>query len=421
MSRGVRIRLAAFLVLSAVGITYITASYLGFVDRILGRGVNVEATLPTSGGLFEGSEVTYRGVKIGKISKMTATKDGVTLGLSLKEGTELPLDSPMFVHNLSAVGEQYLDFEPPDDKGPYAENGDVLQGSAESLPVDEGDLLIELNAFVESVDKENLQIAIRELGAMFRDTGEPLQQLLDSGSTFVDEASAHTAETRALLDDAGTVLRTQEDQGDNIQTFASELAKLTKSLKESDPDLRTTLEQTPAAATEIDRLLLDLEPTLPILLGNATSISQIALSHLDGLEHLLVVFPRTIAGGFTGTDSEGYGHVNLQYAPDPPCTQGYLPSKEWRPASDLSDSKIFPATCTSGSPYVQRGPKYAPGADTPVPGRLYRGTYDPTTGVVDGAVDADGDAVRVGDQGNLSVLGGDSWKWLLVGPVAAAP
>ena len=35
-----------------------------------------------------------------------------------------------------------------------------------------------------------------------------------------------------------------------------------------------------------------------------------------------------------------------------------------------------------------------------------------------GAVDQDGDPVRFVDAGNLSVLGGDSWKWLLVGPVS---
>lgn len=108
MKRGIKVRIVAFLVLSAVGIVYITASYLGFVDQVLGRGVTVEATLPTSGGLFEGSEVTYRGFKIGKVSKMSTSRDGVTLELSLKDGTKLPLDSPMFVHNLSAVGEQYL-------------------------------------------------------------------------------------------------------------------------------------------------------------------------------------------------------------------------------------------------------------------------------------------------------------------------
>jgi phospholipid/cholesterol/gamma-HCH transport system substrate-binding protein len=422
MIHGTRIRIAAFLVLSAVGIVYITASYLGFVDKVLGRGLTVHATLPTSGGLYEGGEVTYRGVKIGKISNMTATRDGVTLDLALEEGTKLPKDSPMYVHNLSAVGEQYLDFEPADDKGPYAEAGDVLEGNADSLPVDEGDLLVELNAFVSSVDKQNLQILIRELGTMFENTGEPLQVLLDNGSTFINEASAHTAETRALLDDGLTVLQTQEGEAENIQAFSSDLAKITESLKDSDADLRTTLSDTPAAAHELDALLTDLEPTLPVLLANATSVSQIGLTHLAGLEQLLVVFPRVIAGGFTGTTEDGYGHVNLQYDNSvAPCTKGYKPTSQWRPPSDLSDGPIYPAQCTAGPPYVQRGTPYSPDGRIGNPGAAYRGAYDPTSGIIDGVVDANGNPVHLGDQGNLSVLGDDSWKWLLVGPVVTSP
>jgi phospholipid/cholesterol/gamma-HCH transport system substrate-binding protein len=422
MTRGTRIRIAAFLVLSAVGIVYITAAYLGFVDRVLGRGLTVHATLPTSGGLYEGSEVTYRGVKVGKVSAMTATPDGVTLDLALEEGTRLPLGSPMYVHNLSAVGEQYLDFEPPDDRGPYAEQGDTLAGSADSLPVDEGDLLVELNSFVGSVDKQDLQVVVRELGTMFHGTGRPLQQLLDNGSTFVDEASAHTAETRALLDDGLTVLQTQEGQGENIRSFSRDLAAITQSLKESDQDLRTTLSDTPATARQIDALLTDLEPTLPVLLGNATSVSQVVLSHIAGVEQLLVVFPHVISSGFTGTPGDGYGHVNLQLDQTvQPCTKGYEPPADWRPPSDLSDAPIYPAQCTAGSPYVQRGTPYSPDGSRGTPGAAYRGGYDPTSGVIDGVTDANGNPVRLGDQGNLSVLGDDSWKWLLVGPVVEAP
>jgi phospholipid/cholesterol/gamma-HCH transport system substrate-binding protein len=327
----------------------------------------------------------------------------------------------MYVHNLSAVGEQYLDFEPPDAKPPYAEQGDTLAGNAESLPVDEGDLLIELNAFVSSVDRENLQITVRELGAMFHDTGRPLQQLLDSGSTFIDEASAHTAATRALLDDGLTVLQTQEGQSENIRSFSRDLARLTDSLAASDADLRGTLSDTPPTARELDRLLTDLEPTLPVLLGNATSVGQIGLTHLAGLEQLLVVFPRVIAGGFTGTTPDGYGHVNLQYDNSvPPCTKGYKPPSDWRPPSDLSDSAIFPAQCSAGDPYVQRGTPYSPDGRHGNPGAAYRGAYDLTSGTIDGVVDSDGDPVHLGSQGNLSVLGDDSWKWLLVGPVATA-
>lgn len=419
MTRGVKVRVAAFLVLSAVGIVYVAGSYLGFVDRLLGRGLTVHATLPTSGGLFEGSEVTYRGVKIGKVSAMTATAEGVTLDLALQDGTELPADSPMYVHNLSAVGEQYLDFEPPDDQGPFVEAGDTLHGTAESLPVDEGDLLVELDRFVSSVDKKSLQVVVHELGTMFTGTGVPLQRLLDNGSAFVREAAAHTADTIRLLDRGERVLSTQQGERENIRALAGDLRTITDALAASDDDVEQVLDGTPGTAREVDALLQDLEPTLPVLLGNAVSVNQVVVSHLAGIEQLLVTYPRTISAGFTGTPGDGYGHVNLQYdSAVPPCTEGYLPRHRWRPPSDLTDSPIYPARCTSGPPYVMRGPRYSPGSSgSSSPGRLYRSSYDPVTGFVSGAVDARGNPVRFLDQGNLSILGGDAWKWLLVGPV----
>jgi virulence factor Mce-like protein len=245
MKHSVKIKIAAFVTLSAVGIVYVAGSYLGFVDRILGRGITVHATLPESGGLFEGSEVTYRGVKIGEVATMEPTREGVRLDLALEDGTQLPKDAPMYVHNLSAVGEQYLDFEPADDQGPYAEAGDTLEGSAESMPVDEADLLVELDQFVSSVDKRNLQVVVRELGLMFSDTGIALQQMLDEGSRFIDEAAAHEDETIQLLDNGLTVLRTQRDEGENIRSFARDLRLLTGSLRRSDADLRGVLEGTP--------------------------------------------------------------------------------------------------------------------------------------------------------------------------------
>lgn len=419
MTRGIKARLVAFAILSAVGIVYITASYLGFVDRVLGRGLTVYATLPTSGGLFEGSEVSYRGVKIGKVKEMNTSRDGVELVLALEEGTKLPEDSPMFVHNLSAVGEQYLDFEPADDEAPYVEDGDTMVGTADSLPTDEADLLVDLNAFVKSVDEENLQVTVSELGHMFDDTGGPLQQLLDEGGRFVDEAAAHTDETIALLDNGGIVLQTQQENSENIASFSEDLRLLTQALADSDQDLRQVLQGTPGTAREVKALLEDLEPTLPILLGNAISINQVAVSHLNGLEQLLVSYPRVIGAGPSGSTADGYGHVNLQYDGSPVCTSGYLSPKDWRQTNDLTDGPIFPAKCNSPKPFNLRGSKYSPG--TPLnssPGRAAVGSYDPMTGLLSGAVDADGNPVRYVDPGNLSIFGGDSWKWLLVGPVS---
>ncbi len=102
----------------------------------------------------------------------------------------------------------------------------------------------------------------------------------------------------------------------------------------------------------------------------------------------------------------------------PPCTEGYLPPSRWRSPHDLTDKPYFPAKCESPSPYVMRGPKYVPArrgnASAP---RVYSGFYDPVTGEVPGVRDDEGRQVRFRQPGNMSVLGGDAWKWLLVGPV----
>ncbi len=420
VSRGVRIRLVLFVILSAVGITYITANYLGLVDRITGSGHTVTASLPGSGGLFEGSEVTYRGVKIGKVTEMTPTLEGVDVKMTIREEVELPTDSAIYVHNLSAIGEQYLDFQPPDEDGPYAKDGTVFRGDESSLPVDETDLLVDLDDFVRSVDKRSLQVVVEELGILFGDTGRDLQTMLDSGSIFIEEATAHTDETVTLLRNGLTVLRTQQGQKENIRSFARDLATLTAALRGSDKDLRTVLTSTPGAARELQALLEELEPTLPVLLSDLIAVDQVVLANLDGLEQLLVTYPVLISGGPTGSTRDGWGHVNLQFDNDvPPCTEGYLPPSRWRSPHNLTDKPYFHAQCKSGPPYVMRGPKYVPARrGNASPPRVYSGVYDPVTGEVPGVRDDEGRQVRFRQPGNLSVLGGDAWKWLLVGPVA---
>ncbi len=404
------------MVLSAVGIVYVASSFLGITDRLLGRGLSIEATLPESGGLFTGSEVTYRGVKVGKISAMDVTPKGLRVKMALEDGTKIPLDSKMYVHNLSAVGEQYLDFEPPDNQPPYAENGDVIKGDRASLPTSEELLLTQMDSLVSSVDGAELSTVVREAGVMFRGTANPLQRMVDSGTQFVDEAAANTDSTITLLQTGQTVLQTQADHEQDIRSFAQDLADLTGTLRTSDKDLRTILQGGGPAAREVNSLMKGLEPTLPVFLSNLVTVNQVLTNNLPALEQLLVVFPHVLAAGFTGTPGDGYGHINLQFNNNvPPCTKGYKPPSQWRPATDTTDGPIYPAKCKSGPPLNMRGYNYAPKSGTS-PGRAYRvSTYDAKTGKVD---TGDGTSLVVGPR-SRTVFGDDGWKWMLTGSVTA--
>lgn len=412
---GIRVRLALFAVMSALGVVYVSGSYLGLVDRVLGRGFTVEAQLPDSGGLYTGSEVTYRGVRVGEVSSMRPTRRGVDVTLALEEGSEVPADSAVFVHNGSAVGEQYLDFAPDEDSAPYLRQGDVVRAGKESLPTSEERLLLDLDTFVGSVDRKNLRTVIGELGTMFRDTGRPMQRMIDGGDRFVTEARANQAQTIDLLEQGRTVLRTQREQGSNIRAFAADLADVTDTLRGSDADLRRTVEGGQGAARQVDALLRGVEPTMPVLLSNLVTVNQVVTTRLPAVEQLLVTYPRIISSGFTGTPGDGYGHVQLQFDGDPAaCRAGYLSPDEWRPSSDLTDRRpYYAAHCASGPPYNMRGTKYAPHFGSGGP-RSRVAPYDPATGRVSST---GGQAVTIGGQGGEQALfGEDSWKWMLIGP-----
>ncbi len=386
MRRGIKVRLVAFVLLSALGMVYVGASYLGFVDRVLGRGYTVHVLLPQSGGLYEGSEATYRGVKIGEVSKMTVEGDGMRVDVALQDDAEVPATSPVFVHNLSAVGEQYLSFEPESKQGPWLKEGDTVRGTKDSLPLGEEVLLTDLSRFVSSISGSELNTVVTELGTMFRDNATPLRSMIDSTQAFIEEAAANEAPTIDLLHNSRTVLQTQAANSANIRSFARDLAALTGTMAGSDANIRRVLNRAGPAADELVLLVRTLRKVLPSFLTHLVSVTEVVDARLPALEQLLVTFPRLVSAGPSALlendpgETAKFGRVNLNMNGMPEaCTEGYLPPKWWKqPADDdfnydfrhedpdfPDDWKnyydgFYPAKCASGPPINMRGTKYAP-------------------------------------------------------------
>lgn len=420
ITRGVKIRLLAFVALSAIGVVWIAGNYLGVIDKVLHRGVFIHVTLPDSGGLYEGSQVTMRGVKIGEVKKMSVEPKGLKLDITLEPDTKLPKSSQIGVHNLSAVGEQYLDFVPESGQGPFAENGTVLHGDENSLPIGEDVVLTSLNEMVGSVNGADLSAVVSELGQMFRGTSDSLQRMVDSGTTFVRAAQENQDSTIALFESAKTVLRTQAAHEQDIKTISSDLASFTAALAQADGDVNTLFTEAPATAREVTDLMNRLGPVVPVFLANLISVNQVVTTNLGGLEQLMRLFPVVLAGGKTGTPGDGYGHINLQFAQTTPvCTggeNGYLPANLWRPATDISDNgrAPFPAKCTDPD-LLPRGSQTAPGANrqVPSPGRDY------SKGVKKQKSAAQIGSRIMSQSGYAPVFSGGAWQDILVGPVSA--
>ena len=79
--------------------------------------------------------MSYRGVRIGEVSEMVLTDEGVDVHLDIdKEQDRIPADSLALVGNRSAVGEQYVELQPQVDGGPYLEDGSQIDADRHPAP-----------------------------------------------------------------------------------------------------------------------------------------------------------------------------------------------------------------------------------------------------------------------------------------------
>jgi phospholipid/cholesterol/gamma-HCH transport system substrate-binding protein len=349
VNRAMRVRLIAFLLLAAAGIVFVSANYLGVFNTIFGKQVSMYVDLPRSGGLYVGSEVDVRGVRVGKVSGMDLTPQGVRVTIRVDKDARIPTSAPLNVADLTAVGEQYLNFSPTDPNGAsveYARAGHVFAGTEKSLGESTDQLLLDINRFVTSVPQDSLKTTISELGRMFTGRADDLGRMIDSGQLFIDEAAKNQQATIDLINHSKTVLATQVAHASDIQNFAAGLAQFTGALKDSDGNLRSILAHGHGAITEADGLVNDLSAVMPSFLANLIPVNKVVTDRLVALEETLIVFPNNVYAGFTGTPGDGFGHLNMQFDYSiPACSgNGYLP-KPWPDTQNLSDLPLFPARC----------------------------------------------------------------------------
>ena len=410
----VRYQLIAFVIVTVLGMGYAMASYVG-LGPILGIGqYHVSVDMQAAGGLYANAVVTERGVTVGKVDGIHLTSHGVVADLSIDNGTKIPSDVAAKVANTSAVGEQYLELTPKDSSGPYLTAGSVIPAGKVSLPPSPSTLLANVNALLQSVPQKQLNVTVNELYNAFNGTGPQLRQLLDSSSQLLNAAQQNLSPTKSLIDQSQTVLGTQADNSANIQAFSQNLAAFTTQLRKSNGDLQGSLDQAPGLTTQLNDLIGQLQPTVPLLLDNLTSVGQVTKVYLPNIQQALVVMPADVndlTSAIMDSTVPGSTNVNFKLQASNPCTTGY--QSTMRQPSDTSPdaapSKTPYCTASHSSPQDVRGARNDPCPNNP----SLRSATAAGCGLYFGTSD-----VKVGGSGSggTSAATYDPSSGLLVGP-----
>lgn len=371
ISMRVRLQLLAFVIVTVLGVGYVSVRYLG-AAALFGAGpYPITLQLTDSGGIFTGAEVTYRGVSVGRVGPLRLTSQGVDAQLEIEpDAPPIPADSDAVVSNLSVIGEQFVDLRPVRRDGTTLRAGSVIPAYRTSTPVPIGDLIAHLDTFLRSVPLDSLRTVVQELGTAFTGTGVDLQILLDSTDAFTRDAIAALPQTATLIRDGRVVLQTQSEQSSAIISFSRDLALLAAQLRSSDPDLRRLIATAPQFADQTSGLLRESGTQIGQLLADLLTVSRVTLPRQAALRHLLSVYP-VVTGG---TDSsvvpdDGFVHLGLALNLFDPyaCVRGYQGTIR----RSGTDTTPIPANrdafCAEppGSPTDVRGAQNVPRAGTP--------------------------------------------------------
>lgn len=342
LSRLVRIQLVVFSVVAVTGLLLMTFLFVQ-APTLLGIGrITVTLQLPSGGGLYRFSNVTYRGVQVGKVTDLRLTGNGAEATLSLDTSPDIPADLRAEIRSASAIGEQYVDLRPHTGAGPYLRDGSVIQRQQVTIPQAVGPMLDNVSTLVNSIPGDKLAVLLDESDNGLRGAGYDVSSLLDSSATVIDSIDSVRDQTGRLVDDAVPLLDSQVATTDSLRVWARGLANVSQTVADDDDRVRELLRAGPAAANEITRLLDQVKPTLPVLLANLGTLGQILLTYNSSLEQLLVLLPPAIAStqafGLPTNNPTGLpvGEFAITLGDPPPCTVGFLPPSSWRSPADTT-------------------------------------------------------------------------------------
>ncbi len=340
----------------------------------------ITIALPDSGGLLANQDVSVRGVPVGRIESLRVSGTGVDAVANISSTVKIPAASTVRVSGLSAAGEQYIDFEPPSEAGPFLSAGSVVARERATTPIPMAQLLADANGMLAQTDPRKLNLIKKELG-LSEQGPQKLTDIVDGGTFLLSTLDSVLPETVSLLKSSRVVLTMLSDVNNGMAATTENLDKVLTGINPMIGGYRRLVDRAPGMLTAVDGLFDDNSDTMVGLLGNLTTAAQLLYIRVPALNALFPNYRRsTVEALDTAIHEDGmWATVDIY----PRYTCDYGTPRRPPSAADYPEPFLYGYCRDTDQSVLVRGAHNAPrppGDDTagPPPGADLAATTDPT-------------------------------------------
>ncbi|MBF6191971.1 MlaD family protein [Nocardia implantans] len=283
----------------------------------------VTVNLDRSGGLQPGNDVTLRGWRIGKVTSIELTDRGQSIAATaqIESKYKIPVDTQIAVQALSGAGEQYIDFRPNAEQGPYLANGAVIKFNPDKIhtPTPVWSVLDNASALIAQINPDHFQVILNELDIALSGGPDQLRGLVNGISLAMAGLDSLLPQTTNLITNLRTIANTTSMAQPDLATLTRNSGVLFEQFNNANAELQRVLEQAPGQLTSLGAVVDKTADPITSLATNFQAITKAAQLRLPALRAL---FPSLAVGGEAlGVPAhDGEFHAMIDIWPRPFCT-----------------------------------------------------------------------------------------------------
>ena len=306
--------LVTFVVVGALFVVWAATSLIK-VDALT-RPYTLKAEFSNAVGLLPGSEVDYLGVTYGTVAAVDRIDGGVRVSLKMDHNKKVPADSSANIFRKSALGEQYIEFDPPPgytDGGHYYAKNTIITMSTTTVPLEFSELLRSASRLVSAIPPDAVNTLVHEAAVGVNGRVDSLRGLADAG----DKISQMLVQRTAVLDRLATnntrLTHVFAEHSDSLAQSVSDLRNVAESLKNARGDTTVLLQRgaqllgTAADLVAAHKADLDCDLKTLELVTDVTTTDH----NLQGLQTVLSAAPVAFGDLWDASDVDpipGYPH-----------------------------------------------------------------------------------------------------------------